>query len=97
MTAGDNVPSIELLNSAHQFPGPYVFKAIGKQDNAFVARVIAAIREELELTVDPAHELRTSAKGNHAAVTVTVRVQSAEQVRAVYYRILKLPGLEMLF
>ena len=43
----EQLPAIELLESTHQFPGPYMFKVIGRVDNGFVARVVAAVREEL--------------------------------------------------
>ena len=29
------LPSIELLEAVHHFPGPYTFKVIGKSDNGF--------------------------------------------------------------
>jgi putative lipoic acid-binding regulatory protein len=91
-----NVPSKELLEASHQFPGPYVFKVIGHHEPAFVARVVAAVREELQMEVDPNHEKRESAQGNHVSVTILVRVPSAEHVRSVYFRLLKMPGLIML-
>ena len=43
------LPSIELLEATHEFPGPYIFKAIGRVENGFAARVVAAVREELAL------------------------------------------------
>lgn len=92
-----NIPSKELLEATHKFPGIYIFKAIGTQDAGFTARVIAAVREELKLTIDPPHEERQSQGGRHVAVTVTVRVQSAAEVRAVYERLLTVRGLAILF
>ncbi|MEQ1842798.1 MAG: DUF493 domain-containing protein [Verrucomicrobiales bacterium] len=96
MAQAPHIPSIELLESTHKFPGPYIFKAIGAQDTGFVARVVAAVREELKLTVDPPHEERVSEGGRHVAVTVTIRVQSAVEVRAVYGRLLTVRGLTIL-
>ena len=56
----DELPSIELLNNTHRFPGPYVFKAIGRAENGFAARVVAAVREELSGDVDPPFRVRRS-------------------------------------
>ena len=47
------LPSVELLEAHHAFPGPYMFKAIGRTENGFVARTVAAVREELAEPVDP--------------------------------------------
>ena len=38
-------PTIALLESTHTFPGPYLFKVIGKTDLGFVARTVAAVRD----------------------------------------------------
>ena len=91
------MPPVELLESTHQFPGPYMFKAIGKVENGFVARVIAAVREELEVAVDPPFSFRESVGGRHVSVTLEPTVQTAEQVLAVYRRIKKTDGLLLLF
>ena len=37
--------SIALLEDTHTFPGTYMFKVIGKVENGFVARVVAAVRD----------------------------------------------------
>jgi putative lipoic acid-binding regulatory protein len=37
----DNLPSAELLENTHEFPGPYMFKVIGRSDDGFVALVVA--------------------------------------------------------
>lgn len=96
MTTTTHIPSVELLNSTHKFPGPYIFKAIGTRDTGFVARVVAAAREALQMDQDPPHEERTSSGGNHVAVTVTVRVPTPEAVQAVYRRLLSVSGLILL-
>ncbi|MBY0526940.1 MAG: DUF493 domain-containing protein [Gemmataceae bacterium] len=93
----NDMPSIELLNQTHQFPGRYLFKAIGSEADGFVARVVAAVRDELGLESDPPFSVRHTAGGRHAAVTLEPIVQCAEQVVAVYQRIRALAGLVMLF
>jgi putative lipoic acid-binding regulatory protein len=92
----EELPSVELLEKMHQFPGPYMFKVIGRVDNGFVARVVAAVRDELEATVDPPYKLRATAGGRHVAVTLEPTVQTGRQVLAVYRRVRSLTGLIML-
>jgi len=92
----DVAPSIELLENTHHFPGPYMFKAIGKSENGFVARVVAAVREELAGEADPAYRIRSASGGRHVAVTLEPQVRTAAQVIAVYRRIRTMDGLVML-
>ena len=87
--------SLELLESTHQFPCPFVFKAIGKAEGGFVARVVAVVREELAGDADPPYTVRQTAGGRHVAVTLEPRVQTAAQVLAVYRRIEQVAGLVM--
>ncbi len=89
--------SIELIESTHHFPGPYTFKVIGKVERGFVARVVAAVRDELGAPTDPQYSLRETAGGRHVAVTIEPVVQSGTQVMAVYRRIRGMAGLVMLF
>jgi putative lipoic acid-binding regulatory protein len=89
--------SIELLESTHRFPGRYMFKVIGKNEKAFVARAVAAIRDALDAAKDPPFRVRETAGGRHVSVTVEPWVENATQVLAVYRRIQKLSGLVMLW
>lgn len=91
------LPSVELLEATHTFPGPYIFKAIGRVEKGFLARVVAAVREALAVEDDPPYTFREAAGGRHVAVTVTPVVQTASQVHAVYRRILSTDGLVLLF
>jgi uncharacterized protein len=91
------LPAADLIASTHQFPGPYIFKAIGRVEDGFVARAIAATREELAAEVDPPFKVREAAGGRHVAVTLQPVVQTAEQVLAVYRRLRGLKGLVMLW
>jgi putative lipoic acid-binding regulatory protein len=93
----EHLPAIELLESTHQFPGPYMFKVIGRVDNGFVARVVAAVREELAEEQDPPFSVRQAVGGRHVAVTLQPRLQSAHQVLAVYRRVRSLAGLVVLW
>jgi len=91
-----NLPSIELLQKTHQFPGPYMFKVIGKVEDGFAARVVAAVREVLADTMDPPFRLREAVGGRHVSVTLEPTVQTAQQVLAVYQRIRRMTGLVMI-
>jgi len=90
------LPSIELLEATHQFPGPYMFKVIGRVENGFVARVVAAVREELAQEVDPPYSFRETVGGRHVSVTIEPRIQTVHQVLAVYRRMRGMSGLVML-
>lgn len=89
--------SIELLEATHAFPCMYVFKAIGRDEEDFVMRVVTAIRDETGNDKDPAYTLRSSAGGAHVAITLEVLVQSPEQVLAIYEQVRTIPGLKMLW
>ena len=93
----DQLPAIELLENNHTFPGPYTFKAIGRVDNGFVARVVAAVRDELGADVDPPFRVREAVGGRHVAVTLEPIVQTAHQVLAVYRRVRATAGLVILW
>ena len=91
------LPALELLQATHQFPGPFIFKAIGRVENGFAARVVAAVREELGAEVDPPFSLREAAGGRHVSVTLEPRLERVEQVLSVYRRIRTVAGLVVLF
>jgi uncharacterized protein len=93
----DDLPAIELLEANHHFPGPYLFKVIGKVENGFVARVVAAVRDELGDAVDPPFRVRETPGGRHVSVTLEPIVQTAQQVLMVYKRIRRMAGLVILW
>ena len=90
------LPSIELLENTHTFPGPFMFKAIGRVENGFVARVVAAVREELAAPADPPYKFREAVGGRHVSVTLEPTLQTVHQVLAVYHRLRKTAGLVMM-
>jgi putative lipoic acid-binding regulatory protein len=90
------LPSIELLEATHRFPGRFVFKVIGRVDNGFSARVVAAVREELAEEIDPPHSIREAVGGRHVAVTLEPNVETAAQVLAVYRRMRRVSGVVMM-
>ena len=92
-----SIPTLELLEKAHAFPCPYLFKIIGKADQAFLARVIAVVREELTIESDPPFRVREAVGGRHISITLEPIVQSAHQVVAIYRRLGLLDGVVMMF
>lgn len=93
----DEFSTIDLLEATHTFPGPYMFKAIGRAENGFIGRVVAAVRDELSHSDDPPYRLRLTEHGRHVAVTVEPLVESPYEVLAVYRRLRKIVGLIMLW
>ena len=93
----DELPALELLEKTHSFPGPYMFKVIGRSEDGFVARTVAAVREELASDGDPPFRTRQTPNGRHIAVTLQPTVQTAHEVLAVYRRLRSLTGLVMLW
>ena len=89
--------SLELLTTTHQFPGKYVFKAIGVLENDFADRIVAIIRNELKHDFDSPVSLRETSGGRHIAVTVEPWIETPEQVLAIYDRLKSETGLVMLF
>ncbi len=96
MLADEN-KSLALLEYTHHFPCAFTFKVIGRVENGFAARVVAAIREELASSIDPPFRLRETHGGRHVSVTVEPIVQTARQVLDVYRRIRDTAGVVMLF
>lgn len=91
-----SLPPRELLEAMHEFPGKFVFKAVGRTDEDFVTAVITVVRESLELEFDPPYETRQTPAGRHIAVTVMPWVESSQDVLVIFERIRLIPGLVML-
>ena len=92
----DQEASLELLRLQHEFPGKFLFKAIGKNQDEFPERVVAAVRETLCHDFDSPFELKHTPHGRHVSVSVEPWVDSAEQVIAVYAKVRHLEGLVMM-
>lgn len=91
------LPSLELLESMHTFPGQYMFKVIGADDHTFAGRVAAAVREDLPLDHEPSMRYNKTASGRHICVTIEPHLENAHQVLAIYERIYALDGLVMVW
>lgn len=85
-------PSRDAILAVHNFPGEYVIKAFGPGSAAFHDAVVAAAHAE----VDPgrvAVSVRGTASGARHCVTLTLGVDTVEQVEAVYSRLFLLEQL----
>lgn len=91
------LPSLELIESMHRFPGAFTFKIIGDARDDFVADALnlalTALGDEREFS----HSIRHSSAGNHIALTLSVTIQNGAEVHAVYSNLLKIQGLRALF
>lgn len=92
-----NIPSAELLEATHQFPGTYQIRAIGAAEGDFAGRVVLAVKTVLGNPDDLEHSIRRTPGGGHEAVTIDVLVRDAEQVRSLYAEIHEVAGLVLLF
>ena len=93
----DHVPSEDLLESTHPFPGTYQIKAIGASDDDFVGRVVEAAASELATPSELDHSVRMTPNGRHVSLTLDITVQSADQVRAIYAKLRDVKGVTLLF
>lgn len=92
-----SLPSAELLREMHAFPCAFTFKVIGKTNDGFVARVIAAVRERLALEIDPPYQLKHTAGGRHVSITMEPWVTTAEEVLTVYQALQPITGVVCIF
>lgn len=87
---------IESLETHHNFPCEYTFKAIGGNPDRFVQSVLTAVAEELDLPGEPGHSLKHTPNGKHISVTLTLTVETPQHVVKVYQRLQTLDDMVML-
>jgi putative lipoic acid-binding regulatory protein len=75
------LPSIEALEAAHDFPCRYVVKAFGPNTEAFADEAHEVAGQVIGANADIKRSVRPSRAGRHACVTLDVYAHSAEQVR----------------
>lgn len=92
----DKPDALAMLEQAHSFPCVFVFKAIGANEPAFPAALAQAALIVLGPKIKPEVRLRESQQGRHVAVTLSLPVQSAQQVLDVYAALGGVPRLHML-
>ena len=91
-----SLPSIEILESFHSFPCHFTFKVIGTADNNFTGRVIACVRDELGIDVDPPMSIRNTKNGKHVSISIEPECESAQKVIGIYSRLSGMDGVVML-
>ena len=87
--------SLELLLATHHFPGPFMFKVIGRDNNGFQARVLEAIRKALKIEQDPPFRTLPSSNGKHVSITLEPHVFEPEEVITVYRFLRETEGVLM--
>ncbi len=85
--------SRRLLDEHHEFPGPHTLKVIGKSDDQFVERVVAAVGESLASDTPPPYSTRKTPDGRHVSITLQPTVDSPEQVLQLYERLRQIDGV----
>lgn len=87
--------SLELLLATHHFPGPYMFKVIGRDVDGFQARVLQAIRSALKINQDPPFRTQPSSQGKHVSITLEPHVFEPAEVITVYQHLRQTEGVLM--
>lgn len=87
---------LESLETNHDFPCEYTFKAIGGNPQSFVGLVLSVVAEELGVSHDPPHSVKQTPNGRHISVTLTPIVESPQHVIRIYERLQSLDDLVML-
>ena len=93
----DKLPSKELLEERHTFPGPYTFKVIGEADEGFEGRIKECVQRELRTNAEPRTSVRTTKGGRHQSVTVEPVCPDADSVLRLYAELRKVDGVMFLF
>lgn len=91
-----SLPSIELLEASHQFPCQYTFKVIGVAADNFTGRIIACVRDELGIDVDPPLTIRNTKNGKHVSISLEPECDTPQKVIAIYSRLSGMDGVVML-
>jgi len=86
-----SLPTTHKLNmtdpeqSLVEFPCQFPIKAMGKDENEFVAHVLNLVSQHYpELSEEEVHT-RPSSGGKYISVTATITATSQEQLDAIYY------------
>jgi len=94
MDAAEHDRLLALLEANHQFPGPFFLAVIAVNEDDVALAVRAAVHEALdEIPDDDAWEARASSGGRYLSHWVTVVVESAGQVLALFGRLRAVPGV----
>ena len=95
MQGPKRAPDRDLLLEAHEFPGEYVVKAFGPATPDFRDAIHACARAVVGDGGVQVHE-RFSSGGRRMCVTLTLQVQTVDDVVSVYDRIHAVPQLKLI-
>lgn len=77
------------------FPCDFTIKVFGTTSDKFEAAVVGIIRKHVPNFSEGAIQLRPSANGKYSAISVTVRVDSKEQLDKIYIDLSNSPDILM--
>lgn len=85
---------LALLEAHHRFPGPFFLAVIAVNQDEVAVAIRAAVHESLaDIPDDSAWETRASGGGRYLSHRVTVTVESATAVLALFARLRAVPGV----
>lgn len=85
---GGNMTWEELDERVNEYPSDRKFQAIGEGGDAFVAKIVGLVEEALGRPVDPRNVTsRPSSKGKYVSANVTARLESGDEVIAVFSKL----------
>ena len=94
MEPGERDRLLALLEANHRFPGPFFLAVIAVNEEEVAVAVRAAVQEILDdIPDDSAWEARASSGGRYLSHRVTVTVESAAEVLALFARLRTVPGV----
>lgn len=76
--------SLETLRETHSFPCEFEFKVIGTNSEQFIAQVAQVGVNVLGPETDPEISTRESSESEYVSVSMTLEVDEAESILAVY-------------
>ncbi len=76
-----------------EFPTAFAFKAIGQHSLALPDRALAAVREVVGAERRLDLRTRLSRNGTYLSVTLSTRIESADELRAVYAALRTVEGV----
>ena len=89
-----SAPDRELLEANHQFPGEYIIKAFGPADDRFRESVLASASAVVDQRVSSSE--RVSRGGKSLCITLTLQVETVDEIVSVYERLHTLQDLKLI-
>ena len=87
-----------LIEAQHDFPGPYTFKVIFRNDPGAALTILEALRAGASRPVPiDAEQMRTSSGGKFGSMSFDLDVGSAEDVLDIYRVLAEIEGIVSYF